>query len=154
MQEAIPHYIAAARLDHDNTDAHNGLGVCYAMLGKMDAAAKQFAEILRVQPNEPGAHMNLANALAAQKKIDEADPALHGRDQKQSQRFAGPFQSRALDDPSRPQSRRNCRIPESNQPQSQQLRRQARPRRASATVVSQLFSMQSGPVSSLMVTSR
>ncbi|MGZ5568069.1 MAG: tetratricopeptide repeat protein [Limisphaerales bacterium] len=74
LEDAIPHYVAAARLDPDNTEAHNGLGICYAMLGKMDDAAKQFTEILRLQPNDSGAHMNLGNALAAQKKIDEAIP--------------------------------------------------------------------------------
>lgn len=74
LQEAIPHYVAAAALDHDNSETHNGLGICYAMLGRMDEAAHQFAEVLRVHPDDSSAHMNLANALASQKKIDDAIP--------------------------------------------------------------------------------
>lgn len=74
LHEAIPHYEAGLKLEPDNPELLNGLGICYAMSGDMPNAAKQFTEALRINPNDTAAHGNLANALSAQNKIDEAIP--------------------------------------------------------------------------------
>jgi tetratricopeptide (TPR) repeat protein len=74
LQDAVVHYQAAAKIDSNNAEIFNGLGICYAMLGDMPNATKQFTEALRLHPDDAAAHGNLANALAAQNKIDEAIP--------------------------------------------------------------------------------
>jgi tetratricopeptide (TPR) repeat protein len=74
LHEAIAHYEAALKLEPNNAEVLNGLGICYAMSGDMPNAAKQFTEALRINPNDAAAHGNLANALSAQNKIDEAIP--------------------------------------------------------------------------------
>ena len=52
----------------------NGLGICYAMQGKMPEAERQFREAIRLNPEYAGAQSNLANALGAQNRLAEAIP--------------------------------------------------------------------------------
>ena len=51
---------------------HNNLGAVYGELGDFAQAIAQFRRAAQIVPNDPQYHVNLANALAAQNRFDEA----------------------------------------------------------------------------------
>ena len=51
MSEAIPEFQTAVRLRPDYLNARFNLGSALAMLGRIDEANQQFAEVLRLKPD-------------------------------------------------------------------------------------------------------
>ena len=81
IDEAIPHYREASRLNPDNVEAHIALGGILARRGRMDEAIGEYREALRRDPRNLLAHYNLGLALARKQQIDDAiaefSEALH-----------------------------------------------------------------------------
>jgi protein O-mannosyl-transferase len=73
MDQAIPHYDEALRLNPNSVEVRDNLGAALAAQGKLDQAIAQYAEALRLNPNYAKAHNNLGAALAAQGKLDQAE---------------------------------------------------------------------------------
>lgn len=59
MQAAIAEYRAALRLDENDVNVHNSLGVCLAQTGDVDAARTSFETSLALEPEEAMAAYNL-----------------------------------------------------------------------------------------------
>lgn len=57
---------------HNYVEALNHLGAALAIAGNVRDAANHFREAIRVDPGEPKALFNLANALVEQDKVDES----------------------------------------------------------------------------------
>lgn len=72
MNEALREFEAARRLNPNDADIHNQLGVLYRKLGMADDAVNAFEAALRLQPNESDYAFNLGNALTAAGRLDEA----------------------------------------------------------------------------------
>ncbi|MBX3024228.1 hypothetical protein KF840_04880 [bacterium] len=58
------HVRPALRLDLDNADARNALGVALVEMGERDAGIRQLGEAVRVDPNHRTARGNLDEVLA------------------------------------------------------------------------------------------
>jgi tetratricopeptide (TPR) repeat protein len=76
---ATEHYREALRsrpgdaiIVRNYVEALNHQGVADVMTGDLDAAVGRFTEAIEVDPGEPKAHFNLANALAEQGKVEQA----------------------------------------------------------------------------------
>jgi protein O-mannosyl-transferase len=70
--EAIEHYLAAARVNPGFYPPRNQLALLYAERGQTDDAIRNYREALRIEPNNAGAHNNLANFLADHGRGEEA----------------------------------------------------------------------------------
>jgi tetratricopeptide (TPR) repeat protein len=70
--EAIPHYVAALRINPDYPDTHYNLGVALTRLGKRNEAVQHYERALQLKPDYAQAHNNLGLELAAQGKAAEA----------------------------------------------------------------------------------
>ncbi|HXK21325.1 MAG TPA: tetratricopeptide repeat protein, partial [Myxococcota bacterium] len=69
-------YEAAQRFAADRPEAHVNLGSFYANLGRFDAAQREFAEALALEPGFVPALVNSADAYRAQGRNDDALKAL------------------------------------------------------------------------------
>ncbi len=64
LSEAMPHYETALRIDPNNFDAHNNLGIALAKLpGRLPDALAEYQTALRIKPDDWQAHFNLGLAL-------------------------------------------------------------------------------------------
>lgn len=72
LEEALPHYAAAERLDPDYMQPHIGMARILSAEGKDDAAAKQYEQVIRLAPDDPGAHANLGQLLLREGRADAA----------------------------------------------------------------------------------
>jgi tetratricopeptide (TPR) repeat protein len=70
--DTIVYYETLLRINPDNTDAHNNLGVALADKGRMEEAIPHFKEALRLKPGDEKVYFNLGNTLARLKRFDEA----------------------------------------------------------------------------------
>jgi tetratricopeptide (TPR) repeat protein len=71
-EEALQHFILAARIRPEDAIANNALGAALMAVGRTDEAIPIFSTALRAQPDNFDAHYNLANALASQGQFPEA----------------------------------------------------------------------------------
>ena len=62
----------AFRLQADDAQAQNNLGIVRAQQGRLDEAAARFQQALRLKPDYPDAHNNLGIVLEKQDQLDEA----------------------------------------------------------------------------------
>ena len=65
LAEAAQHYEAAEKLNPGRVENYSRAGLCYAMLGQMEPAARQFGEVIRLNPADASAYGNLGNALSS-----------------------------------------------------------------------------------------
>jgi hypothetical protein len=65
LQEALSH-------DPQDGKAHGLLGVCQARLGDLNAALQSLNTAAELQPTDPAAHYNLANALFQANRLEDA----------------------------------------------------------------------------------
>ena len=59
------------RLDLNDVDAHNNLGILLKALKRYDEAEKEYREAIRIKPNDVVAHYNLGNLLIHSKRNRE-----------------------------------------------------------------------------------
>ena len=59
-------------LKGDSAAAHYNLGTALTVARKLDEAATEYRQALRLDPSYANAHNNLGNVLLVQKKYDEA----------------------------------------------------------------------------------
>jgi len=76
LQEALPHYEAAARLAPDNTLIQNNFGVALARDGMTNAAIAHYEMAVQIQTNYADAYNNLGVALTGQGGFGDAISAL------------------------------------------------------------------------------
>jgi tetratricopeptide (TPR) repeat protein len=62
--EAIDAYEKSLALEPRNVNVLVDQGTCYRGIGKFDRAAEQYRKALKIDPNFPNAHRNLAIVLA------------------------------------------------------------------------------------------
>ncbi len=74
IQEAIPHYEQALRLNPDYAEVHDNLGLALMSLGRVPEAIGQFEQALTIKPGFAVAHGNLGMALVRLGRIQEAIP--------------------------------------------------------------------------------
>jgi tetratricopeptide (TPR) repeat protein len=72
FEEAATQYRRALEINPSNEDAHFGLAMAMARLGREDEAVQEYGEALRLMPNYAEVHNNLGNLLAKQGKLTEA----------------------------------------------------------------------------------
>ena len=72
LEEAIPHYYKAIRIDPNYVKAHNNLGNALWNQGESEEAIEHYHEAIRIDPNNVDAHYNLGNGLRSQGKLEEA----------------------------------------------------------------------------------
>jgi tetratricopeptide (TPR) repeat protein len=70
--EAIASYREAIRLNKDDVQAHNGIGIVFCIKGQWDEATASFREAIRLRKNDAVPHTNLGNALKGKGQLDEA----------------------------------------------------------------------------------
>lgn len=68
----IQKYREMLRDDPRNYEAHNNLGLAYALLEHYREAIAEYREAIRLKPDYAVAHSNLGNALADLKRFQEA----------------------------------------------------------------------------------
>ena len=59
IDRAVQEFKTALRLDPDNVNVHNSLGVCFGVLGNYDQARAEFEEAVRIDPDEIMAIYNI-----------------------------------------------------------------------------------------------
>jgi tetratricopeptide (TPR) repeat protein len=72
-EEATVHFQEAVLIDPNYAEAHNSLGVALVFEGKNEMAIAHLQEALRLKPDYALAERNLSKAIAAQKRIGDAD---------------------------------------------------------------------------------
>ncbi|MSS72224.1 MAG: tetratricopeptide repeat protein [Candidatus Latescibacteria bacterium] len=72
LQDALAHARTALSLCPDATEVRKGLGVIYYQLKDADRAEEEFQAVLRAQPEDAGAYLNLGNLRAARNQPDSA----------------------------------------------------------------------------------
>jgi len=72
-EEATVHFQEAVLIDPDYAEAHNSLGAALVFKGKNEMAIAHLQEALRLKPDYAMAERNLSKAIAAQKRIGDAD---------------------------------------------------------------------------------
>ena len=72
IDEAIRQGQEAIRLNPDNAEAHNNLGIALSQKGQTDEALRQFHETIRLRPNNAEAHNNFGIALGQKGQTGEA----------------------------------------------------------------------------------
>lgn len=63
LEQAESAYLKAAGLDATYVDTRSNLGILYLQMGRHDDAVRILEEALRLSPNDPSLHHNLADAL-------------------------------------------------------------------------------------------
>ncbi len=71
-KDPIEYYESQLRLNANNVDAHNNLGVALADRGQIDLAVLHYKEAVRLNPSIGNVHFNLGNAYAEQGKPGDA----------------------------------------------------------------------------------
>ncbi|MCK4458814.1 MAG: tetratricopeptide repeat protein [Methanosarcinales archaeon] len=71
--EAIGYYKESVKINPDNAEAHNNLGVLLKDLGRYDEAEKEYREAIRANPDRAAAHYNLGSLLYNLGQYDEAE---------------------------------------------------------------------------------
>jgi tetratricopeptide (TPR) repeat protein len=81
LEEAIPHFSRAAKLDSRFGDAFMGWGFCLVTLKRYEEAIPPLQAAARLQEGNPSAHYNLAVALSRTGQKEQADKefAIHRR---------------------------------------------------------------------------
>jgi tetratricopeptide (TPR) repeat protein len=81
LEEAIPHFSRAAKLDSSFGDAFMGWGFCLVTLKRYEEAIPPLQAAARLQEGNPSAHYNLAVALSRTGQKEQADKefAIHRR---------------------------------------------------------------------------
>jgi tetratricopeptide (TPR) repeat protein len=81
LEEAIPHFSRAAKLDSSFGDAFMGWGFCLVTLKRYQEAIPPLQAAVRLQEGNPSAHYNLAVALTRTGQKEQADKefAIHRR---------------------------------------------------------------------------
>jgi spermidine synthase len=75
VREAIREFREALRLQPDNEEAHNNLGLALRMTGERDQALQEFAAALARRPDWPGPMSEMAWILATHPDPAVRDPA-------------------------------------------------------------------------------
>jgi Flp pilus assembly protein TadD len=73
---ALRHFMDAVRLDPDNAEAHNNLGIVQVRRGLVDEAIGHFRRATAVKPDFAFAHWNLGMALRQSSRNAEAVASL------------------------------------------------------------------------------
>jgi tetratricopeptide (TPR) repeat protein len=73
--KAIQAYLRALALKEDLIDIRYTVGVLYQEQGKSQEAERQFKEVIRLNPKDAGAHLNLGVIYANMNRLDEAEQA-------------------------------------------------------------------------------
>jgi Flp pilus assembly protein TadD len=68
LDEAVPRFVEALRINPGYAQAHDGLGVVLYRQGQLDEAVRQFVEALRIEPGFAQASSNLKLVQAMQRK--------------------------------------------------------------------------------------
>ena len=82
-ENAIKYYEKAARINHLYEEAHNNLAFLYNKLGEYKRAAEHLAELVRINPANPGYHYDYAINLVLNIKktkrgeIEEIETAMN-----------------------------------------------------------------------------
>jgi tetratricopeptide (TPR) repeat protein len=81
LEEAIPHFSRAAKLDSSFGDSFMGWGFCLVTLKRYEEAIPPLQAAVRLQEGNPSAHYNLAVALSRTGQKEQADKefAIHRR---------------------------------------------------------------------------
>jgi len=74
MEEAIPHFREALRINPNLAEAHVSLGLALAHRQKLDEAVVHFRKAAKLKPGVAETHNSLGVALAQQGNLDEAIP--------------------------------------------------------------------------------
>jgi Flp pilus assembly protein TadD len=72
LQAAVAHATEAIRLNPEDPDAHNTLGIALQRQGRLEDAATSYAAAIRLRPGKATAHNNLGTVRQAQGRLDEA----------------------------------------------------------------------------------
>src|SRR5260370_23851934 len=72
LEEALPHFEAALRVDPGCARAHAGYGATLARLGQSARAVEAYWEALRIQPVQPRVYSALATMYLAERRVDSA----------------------------------------------------------------------------------
>jgi len=73
LEEAAEIYIEITKLQPDNAQAHNKLGVIFHDLGKLDAAIDSYKQAIALHPEYSEAQFNLGNTLSRLGKLIDAE---------------------------------------------------------------------------------
>ena len=73
VEESLPYYQTAIRLQPLAPEPRHNLGLALAALGRRAEAMAQYAEALRLEPDYADAHNNLGIVLLAESRLDEAE---------------------------------------------------------------------------------
>jgi Flp pilus assembly protein TadD len=74
LDEAIPQFQEALRLNPTDADACGNLATALAQCGQTDAAIRFYQRAIRLNPDDADAHSNLGTTFARQGRIDAAIP--------------------------------------------------------------------------------
>lgn len=74
--EALDAFNKSIAADPKNAEAHNGLGLCYVLLGQEQKGEQELKEALRLRPGLTKAVRNLASLYQRQNRTKEAVPLL------------------------------------------------------------------------------
>src|SRR5260370_41317728 len=72
LQEALPHFEAALRVDPASARAHAGYGASLARLGQPARVVETYWEPLRIQPIQPRIYGALATMYLAEGRVESA----------------------------------------------------------------------------------
>ena len=72
FEEAASQYRKALEINPSNEDAHFGLALALARMGREDEAVQEYEEALKLMPDYAEVHNNLGNLLAKQGRLTEA----------------------------------------------------------------------------------
>jgi protein O-mannosyl-transferase len=72
VDEAFAHFQKAFKINPDNAETHNNLGIVFDQKGRVDEAIAQYQEALQIKPDFTEAHFNLGIALLQKGRVDEA----------------------------------------------------------------------------------
>ena len=78
-EEAMGHYWEALRLNPQDAQSHNNIGVTLAEQGKLEEGIKHFSEALRINPSFTEAQRNLENGLRLVGKATTKSPGASGQ---------------------------------------------------------------------------
>ncbi len=78
LQEAMGHYMEAARIKLNYADAYNNMGIVMSFLRKYEEAVSYYSRALQIKPNDERVHNNLANSYYDTGRLDES--ILHYRE--------------------------------------------------------------------------
>ena len=72
LEEAIPCYQQALRINPNYAEAHHNLGLAYYYLGKLEEAVGEYKQALRIAPNCAEAHNSLGQTYYFLNKLEES----------------------------------------------------------------------------------